>query len=166
MKVAILTVSTSGSRGERKDTSGDAIAAWARERGHEVTARELVADDVVAIARRLLEWCDGGVADLVLTTGGTGLSPTDVTPQATAAVLERSAPGIAELLRAPASRDFPKAALSQGLAGVRHQSLIVNLPGSPGGVRDGLAALDTVVEHAVAVVRGEVRSHDSAESRG
>jgi molybdopterin adenylyltransferase len=166
MRVAILTVSTSGSRGERKDTSGDAIAAWAGERGHEVTARELVADDVVAIARRLLEWCDGGVADLVLTTGGTGLSPTDVTPQATAAVLERDAAGVAELLRARASRDFPKAALSQGLAGVRHQSLIVNLPGSPGGVRDGLAALDTVVEHAVAVLRGDVRSHDSVQGEG
>jgi molybdenum cofactor synthesis domain-containing protein len=160
MRVAILTVSTRGSKGERKDTSGDAIATWAAERGHSIAARALVADDVVAITRQLLEWCDGEVADLVLTTGGTGLSPTDVTPQATAAVLERDAPGIAELLRARAARDFPKAALAQGRAGARNRSLVVNLPGSPGGVRDGLAALDTVVEHAVAVLRGDVGDHD------
>src|SRR5919106_6919398 len=100
MRVAILTISTAGARGERKDTSGDAITAWARERKYEIAARELVADDANAIIRQLLEWCDTGSADLVLTTGGTGLSPTDVTPEATRVIIEQDAPGIAEWLRA------------------------------------------------------------------
>src|SRR3954468_8478147 len=99
MKLAILTTSTTGSRGERQDTSGDAIATWAREHRYELIARELVGDDVNVIVSCLLRWCDDGVADVVLTTGGTGLSPTDVTPEATLAVIERDAPGIAEWMR-------------------------------------------------------------------
>ena len=159
MRVALLTISTAGSRGERKDTSGDAIAAWARDRKYELVARMLVSDDANAIIRQLLEWCDGDGADLVLTTGGTGLSPTDVTPEATAVAIERDAPGIAEWLRAKSVREFPKAALSRGRAGVRHRTLIVNLPGSPSGVKDSLAALDPIVDHAVAVLRGEAGDH-------
>lgn len=161
MRVAILTISTAGARGERNDTSGDAIAAWTREHDYELAARELVSDDANAISRKLLEWCDAGHADLVLTTGGTGLSPTDVTPEATAAVIERDAPGIAEWLRVNAANSFPRAALSRGRSGVRHRTLIVNLPGSPGGVKDSLAALDPIVEHAVAVLRGEITRHDT-----
>lgn len=159
MRIAILTISTAGARGERTDTSGDAIAAWARDHKYEVAARALVSDDVNAIARQLIQWSDGEAADLVVTTGGTGLSPTDVTPEATAVAIERDAPGIAEWLRASAVNKFPKAALSRGRSGARHKTLIVNLPGSPGGVKDSLAALDPIVEHAVAVLRGEVGDH-------
>ena len=163
MRLAILTISTAGARGERADTSGDRIVAWAREHRYEVTARDLVSDDETQIAVKLLSWCDDNIADLVLTTGGTGLSPTDVTPEATALVIERDAPGIAEWLRVNSVNNFPKAALSRGRSGVRHRTLIVNLPGSPGGVKDSLAALDPIVEHAIAVLRGEVADHGKSQ---
>jgi len=159
MRVAVLTISDAGSRGERADTSGDAIAAWASEHGHALTGRALVADESVEIVRRLLAWCDGDAADLVLTTGGTGLSPRDNTPEATRAVLEREAEGIAERLRVACIDSFPRAALSRGVAGSRNRTLIVNLPGSPSGVRDALAALAPIVEHAVAIVRGGRTDH-------
>ena len=159
MRVAILTVSDAGARGARADTSGDAIAAWVSERGFTLADRALVPDESVEIVRRLLGWCDGDSADLVLTTGGTGLSPRDNTPEATRAVLEREAEGIAERLRVACIESFPRAALSRGVAGSRHRTLIVNLPGSPGGVRDALRALEPIVEHAVTIVRGERTDH-------
>ena len=160
MRVAVLTISTAGSRGERNDTSGDAIVSWAASRGYETTERKLVADDVNQIVRALVAWCDGEIADLVLTTGGTGLSPTDVTPEATSAAIEREAPGFSEWLRMSAAPTFPRAVLSRGKSGVRNRTLIINLPGSPGGVADALAALDPVIEHAVAVLKGEITNHD------
>lgn len=161
MRLAILTISTLGARGERQDSSGDAIAEWAATHGHSVTDRKIVPDDVIAIVGHLIRWSDTGSADLILTTGGTGLSPTDVTPEAMQSVIERDAPGIAEWLRASSATAFPRAVLSRGRAGVRNKTLIVNLPGSPGGVRDGLKALDEIVEHAVAVLAGSVGSHEA-----
>jgi molybdenum cofactor synthesis domain-containing protein len=159
MRVAVLTISTAGARGERNDTSGDAVIAWARSRGYEVAGREMVSDDANAIVRVLTGWCDANVADLVLTTGGTGLSPTDITPEATSVVVERDAPGFSEWLRMSAAPKFPRAILSRGRSGVRHRTLIINLPGSTGGVTDALAALETVIDHAVSVLRGEVADH-------
>jgi len=165
MRIAILTISDAGARGERADGSGDAVAAWAAGRGDAVVVRDVVPDESAVIAARLAGWCDADAADLVLTTGGTGLAPRDVTPEATLAVLEREAPGIAERLRVLCVESFPRAALSRGVAGTRGRTLVVNLPGSTGGVRDALGALDPIVNHAVAIVRDEPTEH-SPGARG
>lgn len=166
MRIAVLTVSDAGARGERADTSGDAIVQWGEARGDHVVARALVPDEPAEIARQLVSWCDADAADLVLTTGGTGLGPRDLTPEATRAVLEREAPGIAERLRVTAMDRFPRAALSRGTAGVRARTLVVNLPGSPGGVRDALAALEPIVTHACDIVRGQATDHSPAVRPG
>ena len=159
VRVAVLTISDAGARGERADTSGDAIVAWISSHGFALVERRLVPDETAAIVRVLVEWADRAGVDLVLTTGGTGLTPRDVTPEATRAVLDREAPGIAEAIRAEALLRFPRAALSRGLAGVRGATLIVNLPGSPGGVNDGLTVLTRWVHHAVELVRGVHTDH-------
>jgi molybdenum cofactor synthesis domain-containing protein len=159
VRLAILTISDAGHRGERADTSGDAIVTWGKERGYTLAARELVPDDTGRIAAAIAGWADTDAADLILTTGGTGLTARDVTPEATRAVLDKDAPGIAEAIRMAVYPRFPRAALSRGTAGVRGRALIVNLPGSPGGVRDGLAVLNDIVEHAVDLVRGQRTAH-------
>jgi len=159
LRLGILTISDAGSRGERADASGDHIAMWARERGYTIAERALVPDETGRITALLAEWADAGRADLILTTGGTGLTVRDVTPEATREILDKEAPGIAEAIRMSAFPRFPRAALSRGLAGVRARTLIVNLPGSPGGVRDGLEVLSQLVDHAVELVTGVKTSH-------
>ena len=159
MRIGILTISDLGAVGQRADTSGDAILTWATERGYEVAVRSVVPDESDRIAGKLVRWADSGEVDVILTTGGTGLTRRDVTPEATQAVLERAAPGIAEALRATAAPGFPRAWLSRGVAGTRGKTLIVNLPGSTGGVTDGLKVLDGFLDHAVELVSGERVAH-------
>jgi len=160
MRVAILTISDLGAVGQRADTSGDAILDWAAARGYEVVVRSVVSDETDRIAGKLVRWADSGEVDVVLTTGGTGLTERDVTPEATAAVLEREAEGIAEALRAASGPSFPRAWLSRGRAGTRGKTLIVNLPGSTNGVQEGLAILDQFLDHAVDLLAGNT-THDA-----
>ena len=159
MRVGILTISDLGAVGQRADTSGDAIVDWAAERGYEVVVRSVVADETDRIAGKLARWADSNEVDVVLTTGGTGLTERDVTPEATAAILEREAEGIAEAIRAASGPGFPRAWLSRGRAGTRGKTLIVNLPGSTNGVKEGLAVLAQFLEHAVELVSGSNTSH-------
>ena len=152
----MLTVSDGVSAGEREDESGDLLAEALARDGWEVE-RRTVRDDRDEIATALRELA--GTSAFVLTTGGTGFGPRDVTPEATGDVLERLAPGIAEALRADSLTKTPHALLSRGLAGVRGRALVVNLPGSPGGCRDGFAVLRPALKHAVELLAGEPTGH-------
>ncbi len=163
-RIGILTVSDLGAVGQRADTSGDAILDWAAEHGYEVVVRSIVADETDRISGKLVRWADSNEVDVVLTTGGTGLTERDVTPEATAAILEREAAGIAEAIRAASGPGFPRAWLSRGRAGTRGKTLIVNLPGSTNGVKEGLAVLDQFLEHAVNLVSGADTRHQTPDT--
>ncbi|MDD2309277.1 MAG: MogA/MoaB family molybdenum cofactor biosynthesis protein [Desulfuromonadaceae bacterium] len=154
MKAAILTLSDKGSRGERVDKSGPALAAWLAERGVQTVVSRIIADEFEQIVAVLTEWADTDAADLILTTGGTGVSPRDVTPEATLQVVERAIPGLGELMRLRSLEKTPMASLSRATAGIRKQTLIINLPGSPRGALENLEAVWPTIGHAVEKIRG------------
>ena len=156
----ILTVSDKGSRGQRQDKSGEAIREMVEHLGSSVVKYEIVPDEADVISGRLTNWADGGEVDIILTTGGTGLSRRDVTPEATLSVIDKEVPGIAEAMRAKSLEKTPMAMLSRAVAGLRGQCLIVNLPGSPKAVEECLEIILPALPHAVEIAKGEVTEHN------
>jgi molybdopterin adenylyltransferase len=154
MRVAVLTVSDSVSRGTYEDLSGPAVTEACRAQQWEVAATAVLPDERDNISAQLIAWADAGTFDAILTTGGTGISPRDVTPEATIAVCDKLIPGLAEEMRRKGSEATPRALLSRSVAGVRGTTLIVNLPGSPRGAAESLAAIAALLPHASKIVRG------------
>jgi molybdopterin adenylyltransferase len=160
--VGVLTVSDKSYRGERRDTSGPAIGEMMATIGGRVERYEVVPDEPDAIAARLRAWSDEDGLDVILTTGGTGLTPRDVTPEATLSVLERQVPGVAEAMRQGGMQKTPLAMLSRAVAGIRRRTLIINLPGSEKAVRENLAFILPALAHAVESLQGRTGDHRAA----
>lgn len=155
IKIAILTISTRGSRGERQDTSGPTIRELIQSLDAEVVDYQIIRDDKKEIVWHLKRLVEAVKAELILTTGGTGLSPTDVTPEATLEVIDRRVPGLEEVMRMTGLKHTPHAMLSRAVVGTYERSLIINLPGSPKGVRENLEAILAVLPHAIALIKGK-----------
>jgi molybdenum cofactor synthesis domain-containing protein len=159
MRIAVLTISDGVHGGSREDLSGEVLAGRAAAAGHEVVWRGVLPDEREQIAARLAQLCDEDAADVVVSTGGTGFAPRDVTPEAARATLERLSPGIDEALRADALRHTPHGALSRGVSGTRSRTIVVTLPGSPRACEEGWAVLEPILEHAVRLLRSEPTTH-------
>ncbi len=164
IRAGVLTISDKASRGERVDTSGAAIAELLTTIDAAIDRSEVVPDERDQIAATLRSWADSDELDLVVTTGGTGLGPRDVTPEAMTDVIERPVPGLGELMRSAGLKHTPMAALSRGIVGVRGRCLILNLPGSEKGVRQNLSAVLDILPHAVELLRGRVGDHAAAST--
>jgi len=155
MRAAILTLSDKGARGEREDLSGPALSDWLTRQGVVVESMLLIADDFDQIVATLEQWTEPPAHDLIVTTGGTGVSPRDLTPDATGKVIDRELPGFAERMRQESLKKTPHAIISRAIAGIRRRTLIINLPGSPKGAIENLEAVWPAVPHAIAKIQGD-----------
>jgi len=155
IKVAIITISDKGSKGEREDLSGKLIEDSVASRGMRVILKTIIPDEYDAISAKIVDAIEKVRADVVLTTGGTGFSHRDITPEATKAVIDREAPGLAEIMRSESYKITPRAMLSRGISGIRGHSLIINLPGSPKAVKESLEIIMPILPHGIEVLRGE-----------
>jgi molybdenum cofactor synthesis domain-containing protein len=158
LRTAVLTVSDRSYRGERPDVSGPALVEAITAQGWQVVRKETLPDDLPMLRQALADWADSGTLDLILTTGGTGFAPRDITPEATRAVVDRLTPGLAEAMRAASLEVTPHAMLSRAVAGIRKQTLIVNLPGSPKAALENLQVILPVLPHAVQLLREDPQS--------
>ena len=161
LQVGILTISDRSFRGEREDAAGPALVQLVQDQGWMVTIKAVLPDEEAAIREKLIAWADGAELDVILTTGGTGFAPRDVTPEATRAVIEREAPGLAEAMRATSLNVTPHAMLSRIITGIRKRTLIINLPGSPKGAVENLQVIIPVLPHAIQLLRDDPASETS-----
>jgi len=161
IRFGLLTLSDRSARGERADESGPILADLIRAQNWSVTKQAILPDEEFAISTILIEWADSGEVDIILTTGGTGFAPRDVTPEATRAVIQRDAPGLAETMRAESLKKTPHAILSRAIAGIRGRTLIVNLPGGPKGALENLQTILPVLSHAVQLLMDDPGSEAS-----